>query len=46
MTVLEKRQAIIKKIQEIPDEMLDKIDTALDDLIAISPTLAVPPIKG
>ena len=41
MTVLEKRQAIIQKIQQIPDEMLDKIDITLDNLIAIPITLSV-----
>ncbi len=29
MTVLEKRQAIIKKMQEIPDEWVEKVDILL-----------------
>ena len=30
MTVLEKRQALIQKIQEIPEEMLNEVEEILD----------------
>ena len=32
MTVLEKRQALIQKIQEIPEEWLEKLDNLLDEI--------------
>ena len=32
MTVLEKRQALIQKIQEIPEEWLEKLDNFIDEI--------------
>ena len=35
MTILEKRQAFIKKIQEIPDDLLDKAIDFVENISAI-----------
>lgn len=32
MTVLEKRQTLIRKIQEIPEEMLDDVEVFIDEV--------------
>ena len=40
MTVLEKRQALIQKIQEIPEEMLNEVEEMLDKVFLPIPSLS------